>query len=281
MILQYRRKIIANIISLFKKIIRQNHQSKIIKIGEKIAKVYTESYWNESFFNIYKNGEFFIIQSIKSHVGNRSMIVFDVGANQGQWAKIIHQHHPLATVHCFEIVENTFKSLKNNLSLTQNIILNNFGLSDSHRQVEVTYFPKEDSGSSIQPLPWQIPSQKIMELVTTGDHYVETNNIDYIHFLKIDTEGHELFILRGFQKTIALGKITLIQFEYGWTYIPSRTTLGDIYDFLSPYGYRIGRIYPDGVKFKEYSLFDDEHFRMGNYLAVQSSALDLIQALTI
>ncbi len=60
----------------------------------------------------------------------------------------------------------------------------------------------------------------------------------------------------------------LIQFEYGDTYIPAGKTLYGIYQILAPLGYRIGRVYPDHVEFKDYD-FCDEHYRMGNYVAVK------------
>lgn len=43
-----------------------------------------------------------------------------------------------------------------------------------------------------------------------------------------------------------------------------------MYEFLTPGGYIVGRIYPKGVIFKNYEV-EDDHFRMGNYLAIQKS----------
>jgi hypothetical protein len=42
----------------------------------------------------------------------------------------------------------------------------------------------------------------------------------------------------------------------------------EAYDLLRSSGYTIGRLYPEGVDFKPYSIWDD-HFRMGNYIAAQ------------
>jgi hypothetical protein len=41
------------------------------------------------------------------------------------------------------------------------------------------------------------------------------------------------------------------------------------YDLQHSSGYVTGRLYPDGVDFKPYSMWDD-HFRMGNYVAARA-----------
>jgi hypothetical protein len=43
--------------------------------------------------------------------------------------------------------------------------------------------------------------------------------------------------------------------------------LREAYQLLEPFGYTIGRLYPDGVDFKPYE-YQDDHFRMGNYVAI-------------
>ncbi len=269
------------ILDTYRNLIRKNGKSNIVKILYKLANSLVIAYENETCSNMSKNGELYIINSIKQYYGNQKLIIFDVGANRGQYANLINQHIANSTIHCFEIVPQTFSLLTKNLSLKTNIILNNFGLSDTDRIEEVTWFTKEDSGSSINPLPWQSNSQKLTCQVVSGDDYCQNNSIDKIDLLKIDTEGHELSVLNGFKNLIKSEKISLIQFEYGFTYIPSRTTLGDIYQLLTPCGYSIGRLYPQGVGFKQYDLFEDETFKAGNYIAIHQSATNLIESIKI
>ena len=89
-----------------------------------------------------------------------------------------------------------------------------------------------------------------------------------IDFLRLDVEGHEVDVLTGFAGTLDSSRAPgVIQFEYGMTYIPARHTLHEVYGKLGS-RYAIGRLCPDGVDFKEYDAVDD-HFRMGNYIAVR------------
>jgi hypothetical protein len=61
--------------------------------------------------------------------------------------------------------------------------------------------------------------------------------------------------------------------------IPSRVLLRDFYDLLTPYGYRIGRLFPTGVRFQDYDFFRDEHFHDGNYVAVHQTCSEILAAL--
>jgi hypothetical protein len=116
--------------------------------------------------------------------------------------------------------------------------------------------------------------------VITGDSYVKQNNLNRINFLKIDVEGSENLVLFGFQETLAAGKIDVIQFEYTWgANIHVNFLLNNFYEFLKPFGFSIGRIYPNHVNFKDY-IFSDEGVGFGNYLAVHESKADLIKLLS-
>jgi hypothetical protein len=109
--------------------------------------------------------------------------------------------------------------------------------------------------------------------VTTGDLMISRSQALPPTFLKIDTEGHELSVLRGCAALLGGPQApVMIQFEYGATYLPSGTTLHSIDALLGQNGYSLGRLYPDHVEFKTYD-FDDDHFRMGNMIAVRDLGL--------
>jgi hypothetical protein len=94
--------------------------------------------------------------------------------------------------------------------------------------------------------------------------------------LKIDVEGHEASVLRGCQAILrSEAAPIMIQLEYGLTYLAVGTTLLQIHDLLP--GYSIGRLFPNHVEFRPYDLFDD-HFRMGNLIAVRDEALKSLLA---
>jgi hypothetical protein len=100
-----------------------------------------------------------------------------------------------------------------------------------------------------------------------GDTYCAENSIDRINFLKIDTEGHEMAVLAGFARMLAEKRVEIIQFEYGGTWLDSRTQLLDAFELLSRYGYILGKLHPRGIKvYPRYSQAL-ETFRYSNYVA--------------
>ena len=85
--------------------------------------------------------------------------------------------------------------------------------------------------------------------------------------IKIDVEGHELDVLKGGLKTLALAQV--IQFEFGGCNIDTRTFFKDFWYLLTEAGFQIHRISEGGpIRISHYSE-QDEFFRTTNYLAVR------------
>jgi hypothetical protein len=62
--------------------------------------------------------------------------------------------------------------------------------------------------------------------------------------MKMDIEGHELFALRGAQRSLAAGKIGALAFEFGCGDINSRTFFRDYWELLTAANFAIYRIPP-------------------------------------
>jgi len=102
--------------------------------------------------------------------------------------------------------------------------------------------------------------------IRTIDSFCLEKNIDHISFLKLDTEGNELNILKGAKNMINSEKIDFIQFEFGGCNIDSKTYFQDFYYLLNP-RYQIYRILENGLfPIKKYCE-TNEIFLTTNYLA--------------
>ena len=97
------------------------------------------------------------------------------------------------------------------------------------------------------------------------DSYVFQHNIDNINFIKIDTEGHELEVLKSCEELLKNKKIDYIQFEYGGTYLDSKISLNDIIKYLNKYEYDVYDIQNDNI----YCINDNfiENYEYNNFLA--------------
>ena len=72
---------------------------------------------------------------------------------------------------------------------------------------------------------------------TTIDTLFEEFGLESIDYLKIDTEGAELMILKGAEKNLRDKRIQCIQLEYGDTYKDAGFGVGDVITYLKKFDY--------------------------------------------
>jgi FkbM family methyltransferase len=255
--------------------VARHHGNIVARRTAMIARQYLDSYENVD-YDIDHNGELRVLETF-GRIGASCML--DVGANVGDWALAAREVVGTVEVHCFELVPSTAHELRRNTSGDDRIVVNEFGLSDRPRSVEVRHFPEQPSLSTTIDFPQPFESVIVPGRVDTGDAYLERTGIQRVDLLKIDVEGAEGAVLDGFASALAQRRIRAVQFEYGRANLVSRCLLKDHYDRFEPLGYRVGKIYPTKVAFRPYS-YDDEDFRGPNYLAVADSEAELIAALS-
>lgn len=231
--------------------------------------------WRNDDNNMHRNGEQLVLEQITF---DSPPVVFDVGANRGDWAALVLELHPLATIHCFEPAPATARQLAQRFEKNRSVTVHAAALSD-HIGTAALFDGPDDSQNSLVPRGMQADAHRSTPVVVlTGDQTLSQLGLDRVDLLKIDTEGHDLTVLRGFEKSLQLGRIPIIQFEYNGLSIYSRTLLLDFYEYLGPLGYRIGKLRPTGVRFKQYSL-DDENWIGPDCVAVHNQRSELVSRL--
>ncbi|NJK27568.1 MAG: FkbM family methyltransferase [Coleofasciculaceae cyanobacterium SM2_3_26] len=238
------------------------------------------AYENQNFQPL-ENGEAYVLHVLSQVLANEENVcLFDVGANEGIWSAIAVKFFPNAAIHAFEIVPETRDILKQRTEAFQDITIVESGLSSEPGAVRIRHFPGANQLTTISAYPHNLDCVEIDASVTTGDIYVRESSISHIHFLKIDVEGAEKEVLKGFEKTFSQKKIDVVQFEYGKVNILMKALLIDFHQFFEERGYLVGKIYPNYVEFRDYN-FLHEDFLGYNYLAVRRDYSRLIQALSI
>jgi FkbM family methyltransferase len=219
---------------------------------------------NENNCDIETNGEG---NFIKKYYKNFS-IVFDVGANIGEWSNLMSVTLPNCKIYSFEPSKKTFATLQKNIT-NKNISTFNIGLGGKKEQ-KVFYNYGDDStlNSSIsRELDSNNKTEELVEFDTL-ENFCATNDIKQISFLKIDVEGGELDVLKGSEAFIKNGRINYIQFEYGGTYIDANILLKDIFKFFENKPYEIYKIMQKDLKKIDKYSQDLENFQYANFLAI-------------
>ncbi len=223
------------------------------------------------------NGETRVIQA---GTAKARPIVFDVGANKGDWTAAVLAANENAQVHAFEIVPVISEQLHDRFLGDPRVTINAIGLLDDSATCSVEYFPDKSTTSGVvRGEGSQDPAAVLLSAdVISGDAYAEQHGVDHIDVLKIDTEGADLDVLRGFRHLIERRGVRLIQFEYGAPSLDARVLLRDFYDLLAPHGYEIGKVYPRLVEFRRYER-RHEDFLGFNYVAVRDDETTLVDQL--
>jgi FkbM family methyltransferase len=228
-------------------------------------------------YDAARNGEHALLRALQPFDPHT---VFDAGANLGEWSLAAARMLPHAAIHAFEVVPDTARRLGENTRGQARIRINAIGLSDSPGRAEADVCADESWLSSIVDGATAIHEGRFAKVsceLTTGDAYCAANDIARIDMLKLDVEGAEGLVLAGLETMLAGGRVDVIQFEYGMANIYSRFLLIDAYRVLGRHGFAIGKLYPDGVRFKPYHP-TDEDLRGPNYVAVASRRADLMRA---
>jgi FkbM family methyltransferase len=230
----------------------------------RIARRIVDRHRGENDYRMERNGELRLLREVLPDCH----VVFDVGANVGEWALHALAINSAIDLHCFEPAPAAFATLQKAVPRAR---LQNVGLGSKAGTLSLNIYGGDSTLNSFyERKDFDIaPVEKVAVPVVTLDDYA--SDIPMIDFLKIDTEGHERDVLQGARKLLAEKRIGMIQFEYGSCYIQAGALLKDVWALLG--GYRICKILPHRLLPLDYDQSLENH-QLTNYLAMlDSSAL--------
>lgn len=240
--------------------LKKNYENELLLYDTPIGKMWLD---NKSIIdeNIIKYG-FWEKESTYcvNKLINKNDIVFDIGANIGYFSIIFSNLvGKSGKVYAFEPAQKYFKRLKLNIIENQlgNINLFNFGISDHEKYADIMI---DNSTATLHP---QISNQilqcekiKLTRLTT----FIKENNISQIHFIKIDIDGHEPYILDDIFSVIdRFNCIVLFEINH-LSYFKANVPAWDIYDKIIKKKYFI---YTDS--FEQIINIDDFLIKTSNF----------------
>lgn len=211
------------------------------------------------------------------------VIVFDVGANIGDWLQsllsIAERQGFLKQldIHAFEPVQTTYERLvkaimKDSRTNTASVKTQCLAMSSSKGNASMFIVGDCIGTNSLHRDPTETYTQSLTVVINTIDNYLEENNIEVVHLLKCDAEGHDLEVLLGAQKALQHERIRVLQFEYNHRWIYSRHYLKDAFDLIVGLPYVIGKVTPGVIEFySEWHPELEKHFE-ANYVIVHYDA---------
>lgn len=227
--------------------------------------------------DIFSNGE---VRLLKKLGTINPKIVFDVGANVGEYAGLVATNCPTAKIYSFEPVKATFDLLRQAAKDTKRIVPYNNGFFKENTTREINLYDSNAHSSlyDVFESNAQAARSETIQLIK-GDDFMAEHQISKIDFLKLDVEGAEMGVLEGLEQAFQQGKIRMVQFEYGAPNIVSHHLLFDFYQFFKRHGFIVGKLYPQEVEFRDYAV-KHEDFLGPNFVAIHESDHELKRLLS-
>lgn len=218
------------------------------------------------------NGEFALVERMSFP---RGAVALDVGANVGAWSAHVQARHPSAVVHAFEIDPEVAAPLAERFAADANVTVVAAGLSDHAGPAMLRRHSRSSRVTSVVESSTMNADATTFEVeLLTGDGHLATADLGRVRLAKVDTEGNDLNVLRGFRESLGAGRIDALQFEHNEWSIPAGVHLKDFYDLLTPHGYEIGRLFPDCVLFRPWRPAYERE-AAGNHVAVHRDHPDV------
>ncbi|MGP0101307.1 MAG: FkbM family methyltransferase [Solirubrobacteraceae bacterium] len=171
-------------------------------------------------------------------------VIFDVGANVGQSAELFLRAYPAAKIYCFEPVAASFHALRETLAEKGGQVeLHQLAMGAERGQARIATSGTGTCATMMTPTTAGYQQSEEIR-VDTLDTFCSDAGITRIDYLKIDTEGNDLNVLRGAEHLLGDGGATVVEVEAGMhpenrLHVP----LEDLKAHLQEYGYRCFGIY--------------------------------------
>jgi FkbM family methyltransferase len=215
--------------------------------------------WKRQFLR-FGTSPFLDMARLNSAWGRSLNVLFDVGANIGQFASEARQELPAAKIYSFEPHPRTFEKLIG--SNTDKLIFpHSLALSDKEGEVTFYEYGSEGDGTQINslipnarfPMRFGYKSREIKVRSSTLDRFCAVQNIDQVDFLKIDAEGDELSVLNGGKDMLSRGRIMAVYMEFNDLEPMAGATGGSLVPiarYLGEFGLRYACTYTDRLLYK-------------------------------
>ena len=203
-------------------------------------------------------------------------VFVDIGGNKGHYTQEVLRRFPDIEVFLFEPASANIPVLKAAFSSLANVYLSSLALSDiSGQQILYADRPGSELASlskrRLDHFGINMDCAEQIEAQRFDAFWTSTRRGGVIDYVKMDVEGHELSVLRGFGAL--LPTVRLIQFEFGGCNIDSRTFFQDFWYFFAENDFSIYRITPSGVAKIDSYVESDEFFSTTYYIALNNRSL--------
>ncbi len=196
-----------------------------------------------------------ILIRLKKLLDNKEKVIFDVGAHNGESILFFNKNFNLSKIYTFEPLKTNFLKLKiNTKKIAKKIVYFNCALGE-RKESRIIKEMLETSSSTLNDINEKSKYFKKKKFflglkekkkifiekkvsIDKAKNIIKKFKIDKIDLLKIDTEGYELNVIKGFGKNINVVKVVIFEHHYDLM-ITKNYTFRDINKYLVNQGFNL------------------------------------------
>ena len=169
--------------------------------------------------------------------------VLDIGAQMGLMTKLFSDLVGLeGKVYSFEPTPSTYRLLQKTISINHlsQVVSVNKAVAEKEGKTNFNIFETEASaGNSLAINTSKLQTKAIEVDLISVDGFVSEKPIDKVEFIKIDTEGAELAVLKGAEKTIQRDRPNILLALHPKMLNNLGDSLEDVFDLCAAHRYNI------------------------------------------
>lgn len=179
------------------------------------------------------------------------LVIFDVGANDGETAASILETFPCARLTAIEPFGECCAKLAKRFAADDRVRIENLAMGAQLGAAELNLYSGDRMNSLLElnTGPKSIMSGfkktgSAAVQVDTLDHYCAQRGVDRIDLLKVDTQGFDLNVLRGAARLFAEQRVGAVLLEVNFVPMYARqASFSELHDFVAGHGFHLVDFY--------------------------------------
>lgn len=182
-------------------------------------------------------------------VGRDAQVVFDVGAKNGRYTSQFLRIFPEAKIYTVDCAPKAIEVLERDFGNNERVQI--VPLAFDNVGLTLPFYVCQMSGSSsLHPITRTFAqetctTETIQVKTITLDEYCKQLVIPHVDLLKIDTEGHDLRVLRGARRMLEEHRISFVHVELlFFPYYQFQCWYYEVAGYLEEHGYALKAMWP-------------------------------------